>query len=113
MRINKQFIGAISVGVVLLGAVFWNKARGVQAFWDKPTPTVSLNEAVETVLAANPGTVAVDATLERESGGWAWEIELDNDLEVYIDAETNQIVKTEQGWDLGDVPLLSGFLLPN
>ncbi|NJL36723.1 MAG: PepSY domain-containing protein [Leptolyngbyaceae cyanobacterium RM2_2_4] len=112
MRINKQFIGAIGVGVVLLGAVFWHKTRG-EAFWNEPTPTVSLKEAVGTVLAANPGTVAVDATLERENGGWAWEVELDNDLEVYIDAETNQIVKTEQGWDLGDVPVLSGFLLPN
>ncbi len=110
MKASRQFIVVIGAGVILLSAVLWGKIRAKDS-WDGATPAISLNEAVETVLAANPGTAAMDATLKRESNNWAWEVKLNNDLEVYIDANTNQIIKTEQGWDLGDIPLLSSLLL--
>ncbi|MES1026567.1 PepSY domain-containing protein [Gloeocapsa sp. BRSZ] len=113
MKVNKGFITAIGIGFVLLGAGLWGKTIVPQALLNQPTPTVSLNEAVGKVVANNPGTAAVDATLEWENNTWAWEVELDNDLEVYVDANTNQVIHTEQGWDLGDVTLLSGLLLPN
>lgn len=110
MKVSRQFMVVIGASVVLLSAVLWGKMRA-KNFWDGATPAISLSEAVETVLAANPGTAAVDATLKRESNNWAWEVKLDNDLEVYIDANTNQIIKTEHGWNLGDIPLLSSLLL--
>lgn len=113
MKINKGLITVIGIGLVLLGAGFWGKTVMPQALLNQSTPAVSLSDAVEKVVAENPGTAAVDVTLEWENNTWAWEVELDNDLEVYVDANTNQVIRTEQGWDLGDVPLLSGLLLPN
>lgn len=69
-----------------------------------------LVQAVETVLAANPGSAAVDAILERENNMLVWEVELDNDLELYMKANTNQIVKTKQNWDFTDIAFLGRWI---
>ncbi|MBD2778498.1 PepSY domain-containing protein [Iningainema tapete] len=106
----KQTIMAGGVLVVLVGSWFFRN-RLVQASPDNTAPAVTMVEAIETVLAANPGTAAIDVNLEYENNNLAWEVKLNNDLEVYIDANTKEIVKTEQGWNLADVPLLAW--LPN
>lgn len=112
MSANRKIAGAIGAGVLMISSALWFKPREVQASPHNAAPSISLVQAVQTVLAANPGTAAVDATLERENNLKVWEIELDNDLEVYVDASTNQIVKTEQNWDFADIPLL-GEWMPN
>lgn len=112
MRTNEKGWVAIASGLLIISGVFWFRARAAEASLYDVEPAISLVQAVETVLAANPGTKAIDATLEHENNVLAWEIELDNDLEVYIDANTNQIIQTEQTWGLDDVPFLRG-MLPN
>ncbi|BAU11654.1 peptidase propeptide/YPEB domain protein [Leptolyngbya sp. NIES-3755] len=112
MNANQKIAGAIGAGVLLISGALWFKPREAQASPHNTAPTISLVQAVQTVLTANPGTAAVDATLERENDRMVWEVELDNDLEVYVNASTNQIVKTEQNWDFADIPLL-GEWMPN
>ena len=45
--------------------------------------------------AANPGTTALDVELENENGALVYEVELDNGLEVMIDAANGNILGTE------------------
>lgn len=107
MRTNRKIWGAIGAGILILGGgAIWFKAMANQAFLYNSKTSVSLVQAVETVLAANPGTTAVDATLIHENNALVWEVKLNNDLEVSIDANTNQIVRTEQGWNLTDVAFI-------
>ncbi|NJL10124.1 MAG: PepSY domain-containing protein [Calothrix sp. SM1_7_51] len=66
-------------------------------------------QAVEKVLNANPGTAAVDVNLEHANNKLAWEVVLNNNLEVYIDANTREIIKTEQGWNLAELPFMNNW----
>ncbi|HAA29212.1 MAG TPA: hypothetical protein DCE56_17820 [Cyanobacteria bacterium UBA8553] len=111
MRTNRKILGAVGAGILLVGGgAIWFKAMATEAFLHNSKTSVSLVQAVETVLAANPGTTAVDATLAKENNKRVWEVKLNNDLEIYIDANTNQIVRTEQGWNLTDVPFLGAWI---
>lgn len=110
MSCNQKIAIGIGAGIMIVGVV-WYKTNLAQALSDNARPPVSLVQAVETVLAANPGTIAIDAELQREQTGLAWKVQLNNDLYIFIDANTNQIVKTEQPWKLEDTPLL-GSLIP-
>lgn len=112
MNANRKIAGALGAGVLMIAGALWFKPKEVQASPHNTAPSIKLTQAVETVLAANPGTAAVDVTLERENNQLVWEVELDNDLEVYVNAATNQIVKTEQNWDIADIPFL-GEWMPN
>lgn len=112
MDIRKILIGTASASLLLMSGAWFLKAQNAQALSNTPVPKVGLTEAVETVLTANPGTTAVDVNLETEKNVLAWEVELNNDLEVYIDANTGEIIHTEQGWNLADIPLLQNWL-PN
>lgn len=112
MNAKQKLAGTLGAMLLLIGGGFWLKTKEAQASPHNTAPSISLVQAVETVLAANPGTAAIDATLEQENNVLAWEVELDNDLEVYVNASTNQIIKSEQNWDLADIPYL-GEWLPN
>ena len=101
-----KIASAIAAGVLLIGGTLWFKPKEAQALPHNTAPSVSLVQAVETVLAANPGTAAIDATLERENNMLVWEVELDNDLEVYMKANTNQIVKIKHNWDFTEISFL-------
>jgi hypothetical protein len=110
MWINRKIWGAVGVGSLILGGgIVWVKVMANQAFLHSSITSVKLVQAVETVLAANPGTTAVDAALVYENNGLVWEVKLNNDLEVSIDANTNQIVRTEQNWNLRDIPFLNAW----
>lgn len=112
MSTNQKIAGVLGIGVLIVSGALWLKPREAHASPHNTAPSISLIRAVQTVLAANPGTAAVDVTLERENNQLVWEIELDNDLEVYVNANTNEIVKTEQNWDFADIPFL-GEWMPN
>jgi len=46
--------------------------------------------------AGNPGTKALEVELENENGTLVYEIELDNGLEVIVDAANGKILGTER-----------------
>jgi hypothetical protein len=47
-------------------------------------------------LAANPGATVVEVDLEDENGALVYEVELDNGLEVMVDASDGTVLGTEQ-----------------
>jgi hypothetical protein len=110
MGIKQTIIAACGVVALSLVGSWFFRTRPVQASPDNTAPAVTMVEAIETVLAANPGTAAIDVNLEHVNNNLTWEVQLNNDLEVYIDANTKEIVKTEQGWNLADVPLLTNWM---
>lgn len=112
MNAKQKIASAIGSGVLLIGGTLWFKPKQAQGLPHNTAPSVSLVQAVETVLAANLGTAAVDATLERENNVLAGKIELDNDMEVYVNANTKKIVKQEQNYKFADIPFL-GEWVPN
>jgi hypothetical protein len=154
MQTKRKFLATVGVGILILsGGAIWYKAMATEASLNNNQTSIGLVQAVETVLAANPGTTAVDATLVHENNALVWEVKLNNDLEISvllglwlklylgihfvltigaetlarryislayhqiprraeisIDANTNQIVRTEQGWNLADVPFLGTWV---
>lgn len=53
---------------------------------------LTLDEAKAVAEAANPGTAVKDAEFEQESGTAVFEVELDNGVELVIDAMTGDII---------------------
>ncbi len=49
--------------------------------------------------AGNPGTKAIEVELENENGTLVYEVELDNGLEVILDAANGNILGTERDDD--------------
>ena len=69
------------------------------------TPAIDLVRAQEIALEGQTGAVVTALELEGEEGRLLYEIELDNGVEVEIDATTGEVVETEQdddGDDEGD-----------
>jgi hypothetical protein len=106
MEIKKIILTTLGGGILFVGGAWWYKTQTVQAAPSKKTPAISMIQAVETVLNANPGTTAMDVNLESENNKLAWEVQLNNDLEVYVDANNQQIIKTEQPGNLAKVPFV-------
>ncbi len=107
---QQKIVGAVGVIALILGGSLWLKPRPVQASHHETAPTVTITQAIETVQAANPGTKVIDVNLERENNKLAWEAELDNDLEVYVDANTREIIKTEKPSNLADLNFLKDWI---
>jgi hypothetical protein len=63
MTRNRKIASLIGVGFLIAVGAFWFKNTEAQASSHSTPPAVGLVQAVETVLAANPGTAAIDATL--------------------------------------------------
>lgn len=57
---------------------------------------ISLQQALQTAVAANPGTSAVGVSLSNENGFLVYSVALNNGLDVKIDAGTGRIVHTEK-----------------
>lgn len=60
---------------------------------------LTLDEAKAVAEAANPGTAVKDAEFEQESGTAVFEIELDNGVELVIDAVTGDIITSATDTD--------------
>jgi len=56
---------------------------------------VSAEEAQAIVEAANPGAATLNVEFDRENGTDIWEVELDNGLDVKVDASSGIILLTE------------------
>ena len=64
--------------------------------------TISPEEAQATAEAANPGSTATEVELDDENGSLVYSVELDNGLEVQVDAGDGTILHTEQAGDEAD-----------
>jgi uncharacterized membrane protein YkoI len=62
-------------------------------------PTISLEQAQRTALAANADAAVEEVELEFEDGRLVYEVELSNDVDVEIDAVTGEILETEHDDD--------------
>ena len=88
-------VSALAV-VLLVGSLV------VGAFAQSPTPpappqaTITPEDAEAAALAANPGATVIDVELENENGALVYEVELDNGLEVMVDASDGTVLGTEQ-----------------
>lgn len=57
---------------------------------------ISLPQAIQTAVNANPGTSAVGISLGNENGFLVYSVTLNNGLDVKVDAGTGKIVHTEK-----------------
>jgi uncharacterized membrane protein YkoI len=57
---------------------------------------ITPDEAKAAAEAANPGAKALDVDLENENGTILYEVELDNGLEVQVDANNSNILGADQ-----------------
>jgi len=60
------------------------------------TTGISAAEARTIAEAAYPGAATLAVEFDREWGKDIWEVELDNALDVQVDASTGEILRTEQ-----------------
>ncbi len=105
--IGKRTIFALLVTGILLGGVLvgvlMNAPRSANAQQSQLTP----DEAKAAAEAVSPGATATDVKIEREGGLDVYEVQLDNGMEVEIDAATGEILETEledDGDDANDGP---------
>ncbi|RUT02012.1 hypothetical protein DSM106972_060870 [Dulcicalothrix desertica PCC 7102] len=110
MVIKQEIVGAVGVISLILGGSLWLETRPAHASHHDKVPTVTITQAIETVQAANPGKTVTDISLEHENNKLAWEAELNNGSEVYVDANTRQIIKTEEARNLVDFSFIKDWI---
>lgn len=65
-------------------------------------PTIDLTQAQEIALNGQTGAVVTEVSLDGEDGVLAYSIELDNGMEVDVDATSGEVLKTESAEANGD-----------
>lgn len=105
--IGKRTIFALLATGILLGGVligvFMYAPNSASAQNDQLTP----DEAMAAAEDVSPGASATSVELEREGSIDVYEVQLDNGMEVEIDAATGEILETEledDGDDANDGP---------
>jgi uncharacterized membrane protein YkoI len=108
MRKRKWLIGSGVVGVLAVALLLGGLVMGVfaqtspvssaidQASTLFSDPTITADEAKAAVLEAYPGTTATEVELEKEHGVLVYEVELNNGLEILVDADTGAVLGPEQ-----------------
>lgn len=62
-----------------------------------PAQTGITAEQAQTIVeAANPGAITLNVEFDREGGKELWEVELDNGMDVKVDATTGEFLSTEK-----------------
>lgn len=100
MNFNNQKIGLGFAAALLLGAV--GSESALAQVRPQNQPKVSIDQAIQTVLAASPDTIATKAELESENGLLVYEVDLNNDREVTVNANSGQIIGSKQDDDDDD-----------
>jgi len=59
-------------------------------------PTIDLAKAQETALQGQTGAAVASVKLDGEDGTLIYDVELDNGIEVEVDATSGEVLKTEQ-----------------
>jgi len=95
---KKLLIGGGVAGVLVAAVLLGGLVTGAFAQGSTPSNTAAItaDEAKAAALAANPGANVVASELDKENGALVYEVELDNGLEVAVDANTGAILGTEQ-----------------
>ena len=65
---------------------------------------INASEAVEYAEREYPDATVIEVDLEDEADGLAWQVELDNDLTLFIDADTGDLLREDGGDDEEDDP---------
>jgi hypothetical protein len=89
-------VGMLVAAQLVAGLVTFALAKGSTPSALSQEATITPEEAKAAALAANPGATVVKVGLERENGTLVYEVELDNGLEVEVDASDGTIVGTDQ-----------------
>jgi len=101
-QIGKRTIFVLlTTGILLAGVligVFMNTPTTARAQQSQLTS----DEARAAAEAVSPGAAATHVVLEHEGGKDVYEVQLDNGIEVEIDAATGEILATEQSDDGDD-----------
>ena len=93
--IGSGVVGALAA-VVLVGGLV-TSALAQDSTPPAPSPaTITPEQAEAAALEANPGAAVVEVGLQDENGTQVYEVELDNGLEVIVDASDSTILSTEQ-----------------
>lgn len=99
--IGSGVVGALAAVVLVGGLVTGALAQGPTP--PAPSPaTITPEQAEAAALEANPGAAVVEVGLEDENGTQVYEVELDNGLEVIVDASDGAILSSEQEDDSED-----------
>ena len=95
---KKWLIGSGIVVALVAILLLVGLAIGAFAQDSAPSGTVAITaeEAKAAVLSAYPGATVVEVELERENGILVYEVELDNGLEVLVDANSDAVLGLEQ-----------------
>ena len=88
-----------NAGTVLLTETGSSSTDNVNATSNVTAPAktaITADEAKRIAEEANPGATALEIDFENEGGIDMWEVELSNNLEVELDANSGAILSTEQ-----------------
>lgn len=91
---KRTILGLLLAGVILGGVligIVLNMPPAASAQKTQLTP----DEAKAAAEAVSPGATATDVDLEREGGKDVYEVQLDNGMEVELDAASGEILETE------------------
>jgi hypothetical protein len=105
--IGKRTILALLLTGVLLGGVLIGIIMNMPGAASAQQTQLTPDEAKAAAEAVSPGATATDVDLEREGGKDVYEVQLDNGMEVELDAATGEILETEledDGDDANDGP---------
>ena len=106
MQNLQKILSTLGAATLTIAGIWLMNNKPARALSEKTDSPVTITQAIETATTANPGTKVIGASLEQENNKLVWEVELENDLEVYVDANTRKILKTEGGWNLADLQFL-------
>jgi len=115
MRFKMRIAMSVFVGTVLLaslGVGIWRMVDAVER-GERGSEThetvdandkaaITTDQAIAAALAVHPNTAAVRTTLEKERGMLLYSVKLKSGQEVKVDANTGQVLKTEQEGDDDD-----------
>ena len=101
MKFNQQTIKITLASLVLLkfmsGGIAFAQDADEMPLSLKDSPALTPIQALEKALLANPDATAYAVELVKEEGTLRYDVELDNDTVVVVDANNGKIIATEQG----------------
>jgi uncharacterized membrane protein YkoI len=98
--LKKLLIGGGIVGLLTTGIIIGSLtlapalAQSGNNATDQGQATISAADAEAIALAANPSTSITENKLENEKGVLVYSIELNNNIDVEVDAKTGEILRT-------------------
>jgi hypothetical protein len=97
MKLNSRTL-AIATTLVLssLGVGVSAASAGDDEVIQQAGPVLTMEQLITIVQSAYPEAQVEKVRLEREDRGLVYEVDLTNDLDVYVQANTGQILDTDE-----------------